>query len=384
MQNSDQDQTNSFVGFYDQVQQVPVSQFDSGSATHKIRRLRLLTSLGISPSTIKGSKILEIGPGGGDNAEVVLSWLPKKLSLVDGSKTAISQLKSRFHQHEVEIIHGDFLKCLPNEQYDLIIAEGCVPGQKNPKSLVAALCERLALNGQLVITTQTSESLLSEILRRIVAKYLMERADSFEEKVSLLSDFFGPSLWSLAGMSRPVEDWVIDVLVHPWELGNHVFSPKDAIEATGFDIELIATRPQIFINDYWYKNDIGRESLVTRSFKDGVEHETYKFLDYRQTQQNSGTLTPQEAKKLSTACQNIYNLHTKYTIDNQIHATELINELELILKIINTTFPLTCASLEDFIKNFRKLFENPTVDPFSQFHLWFGRGQQYLSLMKVR
>jgi len=385
LSNFEAEITNSFVTFYDQVKQVPVSQFDSGSTEHEIRRKRLFASLGVSPNTVKGSRILEIGPGGGSNAEIILRWLPEKLTLLDGSLTAISQLQSRFQDEKVEIILGDFLTNLPNEFFDIIIAEGCVPGQKNPSRLVSSLSQRLAVNGQLIITTQTSISLLSEILRRIIAIVLIDKKqDKFEENISVLSEYFKPSLNSLEGMSRPVRDWVIDVLIHPWEVGNHLFSPIDALAAVGKDFDIIATRPNTFLNQEWYKTDVKEKSVMTEGIEKNFQIESCLLLDYRQSEWAGEGFDKDQADLLQSLCNAVYKLHCTTQVYDSTHVFELLDLLNRILETIEGNFPSAHESLKDFALNFERFVEFPQKQYFSSFHNWFGRGQQYLSLMRLK
>lgn len=381
----DEGQTNSFVDFYDETNYVPVSQVDSGSDIHELRRKRLFTSLGVPPYAIRDSRVLEIGPGGGANAEILLRLKPKHLTLLDGSSAAIAKLKARFMADNVRIIEGDFSSSIPNETFDIIIAEGCIPGQKMPNEVLSQLSKHVAIDGHLIFTTQTSISLLPEILRRIIAKVILADTEStFNDKVNVLTRYFKPSLESLVGMSRLHQDWVVDVLIHPWEMGRHVFTADEALDAIGNKFDVIGSRPEIFLDQSWYKQDLGEFSNKTTGFRKMNKASSSILMDYRLDKFNFSELSFHNAEALEAACSTIYKIHEKFKPSNRNDIEELLSELRDIAELIKGVFPQTLTSLNDFIDNFPKLLEKPDVQLFDTFHLWFGRGQQYISVIRKK
>lgn len=383
--SNDQGQTNSFVGFYDETNYVPVSQEDTGSDIHELRRKRLFTSLGVPPYAIRDSRVLEIGPGGGANAEILMRLNPKSLTLLDGSSAAISELKARFMADNVRIIEGDFSSSIPNETFDIIIAEGCIPGQKMPEEVLSQISQHVAVDGHLIFTTQTSVSLLPEILRRIIAKVILADSEAtFEDNVDLLVRCFKPSLESLVGMSRPHQDWVVDVLIHPWELGRHIFTADQALDAIGDDFDVIGSRPEIFLDQSWYKQDLESFSKKTTGFRKMNKTSSSILIDYRLDKFNSSGLSFHDAEALDAACSSIYKIHEKFNPSSKNDIEELVGKLRDISELIQDVFPQTLISLNDFISNFPKLLEKPDAQVFDTFHHWFGRGQQYLSVIRKK
>jgi 2-polyprenyl-3-methyl-5-hydroxy-6-metoxy-1,4-benzoquinol methylase len=383
--SNDKGQTNSFVGFYDETNYVPVSQEDTGSEIHELRRKRLFVSLGVPPIAIRDSRVLEIGPGGGANAEILLRMNPKCLTLLDGSSVAIAELKARFMASNVKIIEGDFSSNIPNETFDIIIAEGCIPGQKKPEKVLSKISQHVSIDGHLIFTTQTSVSLLPEILRRIIAKVILEDFDAtFDDRVDLLVKFFKPSLESLVGMSRPHRDWVVDVLIHPWEIGSHIFTADQALNAIGDNFDVIGSRPEIFLDQSWYKQDLEGFSNKTTGFKKMNKTSTSFLIDYRLDKSNSSELSFHDAEALDVACSTIYKIHEKFNPNSESDIEDLISGLRNISELIQNSFPQTFISLIDFITNFPKLLEKPEVQAFDTFHHWFGRGQQYLSVIRKK
>jgi hypothetical protein len=384
--------TNSFVEFYDSIEHVPVSQHDFGTQLQVTKRVRLYSGLGIPSLAFRNSSILEIGPGGGQNAQALLGMKPRKLSLFDGSRTAVNNLELLFLPSEnniVEIIHGDMNIDLPEETFDFVIAEGCIPGQKNPEGSILTISQRVGTNGILVFTTQTATSLLAEILRRIIAKRIIELSNGDQELyIKSLIEFFTPSFLALPGMTRSPRDWVLDVLVHPWEKGNHIFTILDAYKQLEKNFTIIGTRPEISLDTSWYKTDVKTAWGKSQTILDQYEVASVTFLDYRK-QSNSenpyqySLFSLSEIKDIETYCGEIYSLHNSIQENHWNDLPTLHSLIQSIDKIISVKFPKTHLSITDYLQALPELIENPNKDMLSDFHSWFGRGQQYVSVMRI-
>src|SRR5207253_10744444 len=64
-----------------------------------------------------------------------------------------------------------------------------------------------------------------------------------EKQTATLTPVFGPHLASLAGMSRPHDDWVIDNLLNPASIGPYL-PIFEAIAAIEHDFEFFASRSE--------------------------------------------------------------------------------------------------------------------------------------------
>ena len=91
----------SFVDFYNKHGISPVSQNISNLEEHFKRRNSLLTSLGIPAIFVKGSSVLEFGPGSGHNATYIASLSPNRYHLVDGSDVGIRETERLLSGYEI-------------------------------------------------------------------------------------------------------------------------------------------------------------------------------------------------------------------------------------------------------------------------------------------
>ena len=312
--------SNSYISFYDEQQEVPVNQIDSGSIAHKLRRQRLFSSLGIPRLAFYGKRVLEVGPGVGDNAKLLLANNLKSLVLFDGSKTAIEILNKKFATEIAE--QKVFIKQLDinneeiEERFDIVICEGMVPGQYDSHLTVNKLKTLVDVNGILIISTQSYISVLSETLRRIIGKSIINKCAGDREKaIELCTNFFAPSFDSLKNKSRLDRDWVIDVLIHDWDKfrGAHVYEISDAVKDMGKNFEILNTLPDFAKNLHWYKQDIEVQSIKTKKVLENYEIDRLLLFDYRTDQSSIQSLSVKErlsiSNRLNFLCMSIYNLH---------------------------------------------------------------------------
>ena len=92
---------HAFVTFYLANQISPVSQDISDLEKHFQRRDSLFRSLGIPPSFVKGSSVIEFGPGSGHNAVFTASLSPGTYFLVDGNELGLKETKDKINQIRV-------------------------------------------------------------------------------------------------------------------------------------------------------------------------------------------------------------------------------------------------------------------------------------------
>lgn len=79
--------------FYIRNQVLPESQDISELDLHFQRRAALYSHLGIPPLFLKGSSVLEIGPGNGENSLFTLSCKPDKYVLIEPNSSGLEKTK---------------------------------------------------------------------------------------------------------------------------------------------------------------------------------------------------------------------------------------------------------------------------------------------------
>ena len=382
--------TNSYISFYDEQQEVPVNQIDSGSPAHKLRRHRLFSSLGISRLAFYGKNVLEVGPGVGDNAKLLLENNLESLTLFDGSKTAIEILIKKFAteiaEQKVFIKQLDINNGEIEERFDIVICEGMVPGQQNSHLTVNKLKTLLDSNGILIITTQSYISLLSETLRRIIGKSIINKcAGDTEKAIELCKKFFAPSFDSLKNKSRIDRDWVIDVLIHDWDKfrGPHVYEISDAVKDMGNNFEVLGSLPDFAHSLHWYKQDLEVQSIRTKKVLENYESDRLLLFDYRTDQSSIQTFSTKEkisiSNRLNFLCMSIYNMNRDNKPFTKSKVISLEKDLDELIALFEHIAVETVLSLQDYRNHISYLLETSDPNVLKNFHNFWGRGQQYIA-----
>ena len=382
----------AFLDFYDTLEKVPVNQLGAGSEYHFQQRGALYRTLGISPLVIQGHDVLEIGPGSGDNALHIASWQPKSLTLIDGSKASIKSITAKIAQgcygDNAKVFYQDISKQALTDQYDVVLCEGLIPGQQEPSAFLQTVLASVKSGGVCVFTTVSAASYLAEICRRMVLptvkRIIAEQQGSAQMLTQTLVQLFQPSFNSLKGMSRKPEDWVTDNIIHNWtERG--LFSIEDALNCLPSEFSFLGSSPNFMQDWRWYKDSAGSnvKALLTSY------HQWSGYLvDYRSSPKTAFPVD--EGRELERLSQQAMILHDKYrnnTCGNSKDLTvltEFFSVLKCIAKSIATILPATSQAIDDFIAGFELLQQGDLAADFKSFHHWFGRGQQYLSVIRDR
>lgn len=125
----------AFLDFYAAHDVVPVHYVRDSAFI--ARRNYLTATLGVPPALIRDASVLEFGPGTGDNATVTASYHPQRYVLVDANPASLSALRDRFPPGDdecVELVACRVEDFVSEDSYDIVIAEGIIPGQPDPAS----------------------------------------------------------------------------------------------------------------------------------------------------------------------------------------------------------------------------------------------------------
>ena len=132
----------AFVDFYSKNKISPVSQNIDDLDLHFQRRNSLFSNLGLPVSLLKDCDILEFGPGTGHNALYTISLMPKRYYLVDGNPKGLEDTKkllSRYSIPDLKLFSTLFLDFQVKDSFDIVWAEGCIPRQTDPISILKHL-----------------------------------------------------------------------------------------------------------------------------------------------------------------------------------------------------------------------------------------------------
>ena len=270
------------------------------------------------------------------------------------------------------VTSADFSEYVDTNQYDLVLAELVVITQHDPLLFLEKLVKLLRPGGVLVYTCSDSISLLSEILRRAIVNKLEMVSDNLRDSADAIAKFFGRDLNSLDGMNRSHADWAIDQIIKP-TIGPQL-TIADSLKSFQSEAVFHGSSPR-FVEDYrWYKDpDSSIESLNSIAIEN-FWAKCHNFIDYRF---NYKSLSSQINHDIYAATNRLYSTVAEATWSHESEQIVTTNCQE-IQSLISENCQETNLSLESFLKYWRT--EN--VVDLEPFRPWWGRGTQYMSVMK--
>jgi ubiquinone/menaquinone biosynthesis C-methylase UbiE len=374
-----------YLDYYENYNVIPVRQDTTDLRRHLARRSGLYRQLGIVPSLLEGKSIIEFGPGSGDNAIHTVGLNPKKYVLVDANPASINALRQKFesqsHYNNVQIVTSDIQQYKDTQQYDVVLAEGVIPNQKNSADFCKKIAGFVKPGGVLVLTTQSEVSVFAELCRRMLRGFFECKYNSFEELVEALVVFFTPDLDSLGSMSRRYDDWVIDQILPTWTT-EVCFSVPKAIKALGGEFDVYNASPS-FIEDWrWYKSidlpDKEKNQLALEYYYRSYIY----FIDYRL---EAGQVANRcyDPIKLQTMFQAALDIEREFNGDKD--ESQINNFLSLCTELasqIKPIVPSVANAIQDYVGGVMQMQKGYAYPDFGSFRGLFGRGQQYMSFIK--
>jgi SAM-dependent methyltransferase len=379
--------TESLLDFYRRHGISPVRQDIRDLGAHFGRRAALYRHLGILPGFLRGRKVLEIGPGSGFNSIYTASLDPSRYVLVEGNPRGVDDIHQLFSSYpalagRIEVVCSLAEDYEPSELFDFVFCEGmlALAGVPDPAQLLRTVARHTVAGGVLVITCIDAVSQFSEILRRLVAHWLINPAGGLDEHVRQLLPVFSPHLSTLKGMNRRHDDWIIDNLLNPASIGP-LLSIADAVAALDGEFDIFDSSPR-FLSDWrWYKSiaaeDDGFNALMIEAYWSNV----HNLLDYREA---GAPRDPGENRRLYDACLLTRRAVVDYQRDRDPQIVDVVRtSLDAIQTNVNAFAPRTSRAIAEV----RCLLERRSLDAAdvaasAAFAPWFGRGQQYLSFSR--
>jgi len=374
------DKSHAFVTFYSDNSISPVSQDITDLDKHFQRRESLFRSIGILPTVVHKSSILEFGPGSGHNAIYTASLEPSKYHLVDGNAVGIKHTQEILTEAKIQnfqVINSLFEHYNSSEQFDIVWAEGCIPHQSNPILILKHLSKFTKLSGIFVCTTSNSISYLSETLRRLLFNILLHQDSSpLEYALDCLRPRLSSHLLHLKGMSRPVDDWIVDNIIQPLQ-DRKLLSVPEVIATLSSSFDIYASSPR-FITDWrWYKEIVGQD----RGFNDNAITCYYRnnlnLIDYRYV---FDAHSPTFGKNLEETCSNSWELMTQIQQGDSSKWQAMFDILAEIASVVEPITPNTALAILEASEWLQD--GAPSERNLQHFPQWWGRGQQYLSLIR--
>ena len=367
----------AFVGFYESNHISPVSQDISDLQKHYQRRESLFRALGILPNLIKKAAILEFGPGSGHNALYTASLSPSLYELVEGNFKGHKETTERLASFAIttKIHHILFTEYQSSEKFDLVWAEGCLPHQSYPIPLMLHMASFVALGGCICVSTNNGISYLSETLRRLFRDRFFEEKTDVHAMVRDLKPHIQPHLQHLRGMSRPVEDWILDSIVQPMK-DRRLLSIPEVIYSLSHEFDVYGSSPRFLTDWRWYKEIIGENRAFNEMALDNYYKNNLNLLDYRF---NFPEHSREYGEKLEAMGSLTWDLMCDIENGRDSAWKDIFYLLDEIYFNIQKEAPETVIAIREVAHLLRYGSLNMKL---KYFPMWWGRGQNYLSLIR--
>jgi len=379
--------TESLLDFYRRHQISPVRQDIRDLGAHFGRRAALYRHLGILPGFLRGRSALEIGPGSGFNSLFTASLEPSLYVLVEANPRGVDDIRQLFASYpdlsqRMELIQASADDYHSPERFEFVFCEGmlALAGVPDPGMLLRAVARNTAPGGVLVITCIDAVSHFSEVLRRLIAQWLIDPAQELAEHVAQLLPMFSPHLSTLRGMNRRHDDWIVDNLLNPASIGPLLAIP-DAVATLDGGFDIFGASPQFLTDWRWYKAIAGESDGFNQRAIDAYWANVHNLLDYRELWP---ARDPAENRRLSAACAIVRAAVHEFERDRDRGILGVVlGGLEKVATSVRAFSPATAEAVAEL----SAILASPSVDPTRVaasrgFAAWFGRGQQYLSFSR--
>jgi len=329
-----------------------------------------------------------IWPWGGFNAIATSKYKPSCYYFVEGSIRGVEQLKFFVKQKKIlagkiKIFEINFFDFNIDKKFDLVIAEGCIPGQKNPDKYLSHISNFVKENGILVATTTSKSSSLSEILRALYGFLIQEQFRNRNLYIDFLELKFSSHLSKLGTNTRSIKDWVLDNLINPYYKNGSVYSMVEVIKTLD-NFEFQSSVPSFLLDLQWYKNY--KFDKVQKN--NGLELELCRLetylLDWRVEEKDLLGLSNEECASVNDCIKVVFDevFRILNQVESEINTDNILISLNKLKSQLPSQFNTTIASLNDFM-GFLNSRDYLSYN-FAEFESWWGRGQQYVSLRKIQ
>ncbi len=381
-----------FLDYYTSNAISPVSQNISNLKVHLNRRGALYRLLGMAPALLRGKSIVEFGTGSGFNAVHTLQLEPARLLLVDGNPFGLDNcrelLTNTLHDMprfsvNLDYILADFMEFATSERFDVVLCEGFLPLQLDPCAMLRRLASFTKPGGIVVCTCIDAVSYLPDLVRRACGQALVDPALPLQEQAAQIAPVFRSHFETLPNMSRPLNDWILDNVLHPFV--GKLMSMHDAITALDDSFDVLGASPH-FITDWrWYKDMTGSQSGINALARRAWMRNLHNFIDFsvilEERPEEENACLHDAAERFVACCFPFYESRAPQLLEDMAESVMFIADS---VAGIGAPARSTAQKLRDAAQALRQSAQGKFPPHFGAFSTLFGRSQQYLSFVRIR
>jgi len=381
--------TNDYIEYYHKYKISPVKQDLSDFEKHKYIRKMLYQSLGLPSFAFKDRNVLEVGPGGGYNAIVTATFEPKYYQLVDANETGAKEIIELFKTHNVGSTNVHLENCFIEEfktdkKFDIVICQNMLCCIKNNYEVLSKIDSLLDKNGVLAISCSDEIGIFYDMTRRLLANILLQRTQTteFEDKLDIFEKAFAPHLATLDGFYKILRDWCADNLMGK-SLYNTSLSVGDVLDFFGDRYNFYQMTPSLIVDEQWHKEIATTPRAYNDRKKSLYESAWHNVFHYKVTKDLRDAKKNIELRKY---CREYFNLieisEEKYTQDSKKQILDVLNNIKINISEIDEKISLSLQEIITFLEK-DEISVDSIKNDFNYFKSAFGKGQQFLSLIKV-
>ncbi len=367
-----------FVDFYRENRISPVSQDIADLQRHYERRASLYRLLGIAPGAVADKHVAEFGPGSGHNAIATAAYGPRSYRFIDGNPTGIARLRDLLATHapglHYDVVESFIEDYQEPDRYDLVICEGVIPFQLEPKRFARHVAGFAAPGGIVSLTTIDAASFLGDLGRRLIADKLVPASLPAAERVRQLMPHFAPHVSTLGGMSRPLDDYLFDNTVQP--LPGKMFSFADALDALDDDFDFYGSSPSFVTELRWFKTLYGDAKQTNARARNAYLCNVVNLLDSRIE------IPPHDAELGTAILGHAASLYAAMQALEAAGSTDTAHIAPFVASIADLARPLSPKTSEALDLLAGVLAAKTATMPGGSFASFFGRGMQYISFLR--
>lgn len=357
-------------------------------------RESLYKGVGISALAIRGSDVLEVAAGSGQNSLFIASCLPNSLTLVDPNPTSIEQITdvySKFNRkHTKPQLIPKMLEDFRSKiQFDIVVCENWLGRKNYERQLFKKLLDLTKPSGVMITTVISPIGILPNFIRRALSARLVSTTHKFDEKEKMLVSAFSSHLKSIQAMTRPKIDWVQDNMINPGYLDICITLPE-LLKGVGKDFDVLGCYPRFCQDWRWFKSLHGQN----RKFNKILESEYYKwchgFLSYKMTVKEGSV---EKNRLLEAKCIKFIGLVKKFESlpigQSQVHKKPMNDMISTLMSICDLAKDIYSPEifnqlLEGFSLLKSKTLKSSDISNCKKFNTLFGRETLYISVERIK